>query len=283
MRKKTFMMSMLLTLGLFSACSSDDELNGVGNGETILIPEDGVLLTPVENKDIEGYEAISKFFSTEMPIGARSKGFFVDSDQDECSVIDSIQGLTSIYKGNQEIPNIDFEHYTLVLGQIFSPDAYYPVLRQNLEFRDNKCQQNIYVPNLKGKYTMNSPLYYWALYPKFRTDGISTSIVKESGLKSVNLPGYLRYNNIIDRWYVAYSVEGMYESDEYYIMNPMDLPDECIANKENYQDNWTSVSFSGEFFEMNDEAFAGLFAGKDIWPTSGQNNLIYISNIEKAE
>ena len=86
MRKKTFMMSMLLTLGLFSACSSD-EMNGIGGGETILIPEDGKLLTPVENKDIEGYEAISMFFSTEMPIGARSKGFFVDSDHGDVKVL----------------------------------------------------------------------------------------------------------------------------------------------------------------------------------------------------
>jgi len=41
MRKLTIVMSMLLALVLSSACSGDDEMNGFGNGETILIPEDG--------------------------------------------------------------------------------------------------------------------------------------------------------------------------------------------------------------------------------------------------
>ena len=113
------------------------------------------------------------------------------------------------------------------------------------------------------------------MYPKFRTEHISTSIIKEGGLKSVNLSGDLRYNIDNDRWYVVYCVEGMYEQDEYYIMNPMDLPNECMVNKE----DWISVSFSGEFFEMNDEAFAGL----QIWPLGGEYNLVYISNIEKVE
>lgn len=275
MKKVVFIMSMLFTIGLFCACSSDEEMSNNGGGETIPIPKDGELLTPIEDKDIEGYENLSKFFGSEMPIGVRSNSFFVNSDQDEFSVINSLTELKGIYRGNQDIPNIDFEHYTLVLGQMFKPGACYPVLRQNLEFLNNSCQQNLYVPNLEGRYTMNAPIYYWALYPKFRTNGANTNIIKEGVLKSVNLPGDLRYNIENDRWYIAYCVKGMFEQDEYYIMNPMDLPDECIANKE----DWISVSFSGEFFEMNDEAFAGL----QIWPCGGEMNLIYISNIEKAE
>ena len=41
MRKLTIAMSMLLTLGSFCACSSDDGMNGFGNGVTLLMPEDG--------------------------------------------------------------------------------------------------------------------------------------------------------------------------------------------------------------------------------------------------
>ena len=42
MRKLTMMMSLLLTLGSFCACSSDDDMNGFGNGGTILVPRDSL-------------------------------------------------------------------------------------------------------------------------------------------------------------------------------------------------------------------------------------------------
>lgn len=279
MKKVTLLMSVLLTIGLFSACSSDEEMSGNGGGETIQIPEDGELLTPVEDRDIVGYEDLSKFFASEMPIGARSNSFFVNSDQDEFSVINSLTELKGIYNGNNDIPNIDFEQYTLVIGQTVKPGACYPVQRQNLEFLNNSCQQNLYVPNLEGRYTMSAPIYYWALYPKFRTDKISTNIIKDGELKTVNLLGELRYNIDNDRWYIAYCVEGMFEQDEYYILNPIDLPAECTANIEDR----INVTFSGELFE-NFDAIMGLYDAKKLsWPPYSNKYLIYVSNIEKAE
>jgi hypothetical protein len=38
MKKVTIMMSMLLALGSFCACSSDDEMDGIGSGGSELIP-----------------------------------------------------------------------------------------------------------------------------------------------------------------------------------------------------------------------------------------------------
>lgn len=43
MKKVTIVMSMLLAIGMFSACSNDDEVNGIGNGSTILIPKDSLV------------------------------------------------------------------------------------------------------------------------------------------------------------------------------------------------------------------------------------------------
>lgn len=277
MKKVTLLTSMLLTLGLFSACSSDEEMSGNGGRETILIPTDGEVLTPVEDRSIAGYEDLSRFFASQMPIGARSNSFFVNSDQDEFSAINSLTELKGLYKGTEEIPHIDFEHYTLVLGQTVKPGACYPVLRQNLEFLNNSCQQNLYVPNLEGRYAMSAPIYYWALYPKFRTEGINTNIIKEGSLKTVNLSGQLRYITNIG-WYISYSVVGMYESKDYYILNPTDLPAECTVNKE----DGTNITLSGESFE-NYDAIMGLYAGTQIWPSSSDKYLIYISNVEKAE
>ena len=67
----------------------------------------------------------------------------------------------------------------------------------------------------------------------------------------------------------------MYEHDEYYIMNPMDIPDEYIVNK----DVW-KINFSGEFFQMSDEARESL----QILRLGGQHyRFIYLSKIEKRE
>ena len=43
MRKVTILMGMMLAIGLFSACCSDDEVNGIGNGRTIFIPKDSLV------------------------------------------------------------------------------------------------------------------------------------------------------------------------------------------------------------------------------------------------
>jgi hypothetical protein len=274
MRKLTMMMGMLLALGLSSACSSDDEMGVDGDSGLISIPVDGTILTPVDS--FEGSEDVSIFFSKEMPTGGRSGSFFVNSNKDECCVVNNYRELRSIYEGNNAIPNIDFKQYTLVIGQRIEPDANYPVLKQDLEFSDNKCQLNLYVPKLEGKYTVNYPLYYWALYPKFGTEDISACVIKEGALQfAKDFPGYLHYNSDIDKWYATYKVKGMYEHDEYYIMNPMDIPDEYIANK----DDW-KISYSGEFFQMSDEAREAL----QILPLGGQHyRFIYLSKIEKRD
>ena len=51
MKKLVLLMSILLSTGMFFACSSDDEMNVNGGGETVLNPDDGVVLTPIERVD----------------------------------------------------------------------------------------------------------------------------------------------------------------------------------------------------------------------------------------
>jgi len=101
-------------------------------------------------------------------------------------------------------------------------------------------------------------------------------VIKEGALQfAKDFPGYLHYNSDIDKWYASYKVKGMYEHDEYYIMNPMDIPDEYIVNK----DVW-KINFSGEFFQMSDEARESL----QILRLGGQHyRFIYLSKIEKRE
>lgn len=54
MRKLTIVMSMLLALVLSSACSSDDEMYGIGSGGSVLIPRDS--LTEEKLKSVPEYD-----------------------------------------------------------------------------------------------------------------------------------------------------------------------------------------------------------------------------------
>lgn len=279
MKKQIFMMSMLISLGMFSACSSDDEMNINVNNDVELIPDDGEVLNPVDLFEIQNRETNSNvlasfyFFNEQLPFGKRSESFFVGSDKDECYVINNIQELKNIYRGNVSLPEIDFERFTLVIGQEIISNLY-PLINQNLEFHDKQCELKLYIPDFDGDTTaLQYYLYYWALYPKFNTNGISVSYVKEgSVMRSVkDVTGNLHYDKQADGWFVSYSVPGTIDSvDIYYILN---LPDEFKVNK----DKGTRVYFSGYVIEMSDDAREAL--GKT--PMGGYSYyFVYLTHIE---
>ena len=284
MRINTILMSVLLSCLMFSACSSDDDININGGGETVLIPDDGVVLTPVELYDIHlGFRysktlemgRISEFFDKELPKGMHSDGFFVDSDQDECYVINSPEELSSLYKGDMEIPEIDFEQYTLVLGQLVEPDAFDPVLKQDIEFHDNRCHLTLYVPNLEkvnlnGSYYKTQYLYHWALYPKFNTEGISVGFIKEGALQFVENVTGGHMTQIYDlqfdpkRWHIKNFNSDLWQTYCYY---PFNLPDV-------FKEEELLVSISGYIFEPGAELY---YIG------SQYDYYIYLTNIEKTD
>lgn len=304
MKKILFMMSMLLTLGMFSACSNDGEMDVIGGGEFLitdsaLIPDDGVVLKPYEFLNehrtfkVEGESLIYDFFNEingELPKGKRSNSFFVGSDKDECHVINSLEELKRIYRGDKEIPKIDFERYTLVLGQMINPDAFYPVLRQELKFNDNKCHLTLYVPelnevNLNGVSYKTQYLYYWALYPKFNTAGITVGYVKEGRLKSIKEAGYkdkgyLQYYSDIDREFIKGINVDLVNHQWWNLYIPMNLPDdykvEADYNVKFSNSRW--VSISGYVFEGDSDEI-GALGGSGI----PYLHYVYLTGIEEIE
>lgn len=255
---------------IFTACNNSDEINGNEGGRQVLVPEDGTVLSPVN--DIEGYDSISLFFNSELPIGTNSGTFFANSDQNECFVINNPQELRNIYIGDNEIPEMDFDHYTLVIGQRIEPDLYYPVQSQELQFLDNKCQMKIHIPNIEGLYSVNHHFYYWALYPKFKTEDISVSVIKgDDVLQFVeNVEGVMQYDKTHDRWWVKYWAPRMYGSRYYCLMN---LPDGFKVEDQ------IAVSLSGYIFEIGIESLQSL---KTNVYASDEHYYVYLSKINKT-
>ena len=300
-------MSLLLTLGLFSACSNDGENDVISGGEFLitdstLIPNDGVVLKPYEfldehrNFKADGEYLVYYFFdglNGELPKGLRSKSFFVDSDKDKCYVINSPEELRSIYCGEKEIPYINFDKYTLVIGQMVDPDAYYPVFKQELKFNDNKCHLTLYVPelnevSLNGLSYKTQYLYYWALYPKFYTVGISVDYVKEGRLKSIKDAGFkdigwLEYATYCDRMIIKGDDLDRSTGGWWNVYIPMNLPDDFKVEP-GYNDpisnflNSRWVSISGYVFEGDDI---------ELGPKGGNNmtylHYLYLTGIEDIE
>lgn len=276
------MMSVLLSCGLFCACSSDDETNSSGSGGTMkpdpaLIPNDGVVLTPIElpNRHLWTEEShkvamLCNFFNEGLPIGTRSNSFFVDSDKDECYIINSLQELKSIYCGDKEFPELNFDKYTLVIGQKVNPDAFYPVLKQDLTFIDNKCLLNLYVPDFKELNTTNVPFYYWALYPKFNTEGINVGFIREEGSVKTVEDVYCHTWNMFkpdlsinpDKWFFW----PYWRSDEDILFASACIYPINISNKVNVSELELDddLTFSGEIVKMTDDAQESLGFGKTV-------------------
>lgn len=314
MKKALFMMCLPLTLGLFSACSSDDEMNVNGDEELILIsdstliPDDGVVLSPIDAYEVGNREDAAElaggleghmtkdfcFFNKELPLEKRSESFFVGSDKDECYVINSIEELKSIYCGEKEIPYIDFDKYTLVIGQKVMPDFYHPEYKQELEFRNHRCDLNLYVPDYDPGFKAIQHFYYWAFYPKFNTEGINNVcfIREKSVLKHVeDITGYVWKNYL----YCDYNDpnnninkdNGVWEKnawDNRMIMGdapegtnpisyyPINLPDDIVVDKV----YGTHVRFSGDIIELNhasQERLSILEIGQNVY-------FIYLTKIE---
>jgi hypothetical protein len=279
MRKVVFMMSLLLTLGLFSACSNDGDVdNGMyvnedGEVVPIPIPEDGEVVKAIElperhlwTEESHKVNLLCLFFNRGLPIGSRSNSFFVGSDKDECYVINSLNELKSIYCGNEEIPELlNFNKYTLVIGQKVKPTVFFPVLSQELEFFDKKCVLKLHVPALTAENTTDLPLYYWALYPKFKTEDISVKFVRErDAVKTVkdvycSATKYKTYTMINpDEWkwgFRPYWRAGfdMTFASSYFI--PLNLFDKVNVSDLGLYDDLT---FSGEIVKMTEDAIQAI-------------------------
>ena len=300
MKKVLLMMNLLLTLGLFSACSNDGDVdNGMyvnedGEMVPIPIPEDGEVVKAIElpnrrlwTEESHKVNLLCSFFNEGLPIGARSNSFFVGSDKDECYVINNLNELKSIYCGNEEFPELlNFNKYTLVIGQKVMPTVFYPVLSQELEFFDKKCVLKLHVPALTAENTTGLPLYYWALYPKLKTEDISVKFVRErDAVKTVNdvycsATKYATYNMMNpDEWkwgFRPYWKAGfdMTFASTYFF--PINLSDKVNVSDLGLYDDLT---FSGEIVKMTEDAIQALGVEKG----TDNSYFAYLNDVDVKE
>lgn len=173
MYKKGFVfLSVLFNLIVCFGCSNDEvKLNSFEKNNLT------ELFSPIEEG--HDYTMIADFYQANYQGGTEYYSFFKDSNKSQCLIINSTNELQSKYMGITPFPSIDFNKYTLFVGQEMMEESFYYILRQELVSHGSNMQLNIYVPMLNGGYSMIQHLFYWGLYPKTHLTNVSVKIIKE--------------------------------------------------------------------------------------------------------
>ena len=87
---------------------------------------------------------------------------------DKCvHVINSRQELVDVYLGEKELPAIDFDKYTLIIGGRIMPCLGFYVFKKELVLGEDGLQLTIYARNDCEVLSLSLQyLYFWGLYPK---------------------------------------------------------------------------------------------------------------------
>lgn len=179
-----FMMSatLLMIAGMgMMACNNDDDVvtpkQETPSKETGTRHIEGTIITIPG--DESNYDALYDFFNKELPlmsVSKHSETFLLDHLSDNCYIINSDDELRSIYTGKEQLPAIDFESYTLIIGQKLSNNVYQNLDKQSFYERDGVTYLDLY---FSGDIVLPMLAYfnYWGLYPKFSNKGITVNII----------------------------------------------------------------------------------------------------------
>lgn len=150
-----FLLAILLPTG----CSSDDDEERLGIEITQVNVDDEV--RAFFEKELTSF---SDFYPT---------AFFVMMEGNAHFVINSTEEFQSIYRGHEQLPEIDFSKYTLIIGQQKKnvklwKESTGEFLEQKLFQTEEGYQMYLYCKSIIPDAVLCSItyFYYWGLYPK---------------------------------------------------------------------------------------------------------------------
>ena len=183
MRKLVFFMSMLLPLGLFSACSNDEEFEGSSISTNDQVISDGMEITT----DLTD-ESVLSFFKEKLKKAYLAANYHAKDGflfkENTCYRINSMEELASLYQGSDVLPEIDFDKYTLLLGSKIYTDTDTDVenVKPILFETEKDYQLNLYTHHLEGEWgspCINLQLLYFGFYPKLKDKEIVVNLIYE--------------------------------------------------------------------------------------------------------
>ena len=154
--------------GSFFSCANNED-------DEVIEP-----LISIDNDDaFLEYSDVTYFFREYLPSysGIDSKCFFVNDRENKCVVINSMDEFKATLSCSLvELPVIDFNLYTLIIGQYEVPSMPYFVVGQNIKLKSEDLELNITADRTDGQYAAFSRMYYWGLYHKFPQKNIIVNV-----------------------------------------------------------------------------------------------------------
>ena len=145
MKTKTFLALLLLVI-VGCGCSKTGEIKQK--------------ISPTIDKEVE------TFLSTKISNKGEKSNYFNRIDKDSILIINSEKQLEEIFN-DTTIPIVNFNKYSLLIGQKKMPNLYYTVKNQFIvkEGTNSTLFLEVSLPK-EGHYPAFSWLYYWGIYPK---------------------------------------------------------------------------------------------------------------------
>jgi len=181
MKRNIFVMmsGLVLTIaGLFVACSNDEDENVI---QPIDVADSAITTffnkeLPERHNDSQPYEYSTSFFY-DFSVGSKEK---IVSSESFVRLINSNQELTDIYEGENELPEIDFDKYTLIIGHQAMPGLGFYLTKKELMVSNEALVLNLYTRNDREVIACAiQHLYFWGLYPKQSQKTVSVKCFME--------------------------------------------------------------------------------------------------------
>ena len=177
MKKKNLLWISALLL-MLAGCSNDDEIVNEVKGERGGIVYDGYTLQKIDESD-----PVSVFFGKELHnprwdgYGNEFKTFFEQGEWNDESilVINSQEEFQKAYMGTKDLPNVDFNQYTLIIGRTWGNDSSYELDKIVLRDRGRTYElETLLLHHVnRGAYAAILTIFYWHLYPKLAPKAIT--------------------------------------------------------------------------------------------------------------
>ena len=276
MKMKTYMMAAVIGACL-CACESSNNHSDDPIGSVPDLP------TKRSNVDEDTYLRLSAFFQTELhhPYyrdgGEVYPGFFgeLEYDAQPCYLINSMEEFQAAYKGNEQLPDVDFERYSVLVGRTYRIDGSESLGIYNLVDEDDHYRMYLGIlrnVNPDYGYTCDiGDLFYWELYPKRESKPINIERrVVEAVVDYAKGPDMLKYQwtlmGYIDEDGTSHQVGGPWGDERFNIRFENDGRVKGKSGNNSFDGNY-QVAASKAFLRSDDVGYSGCISLTDISST----------------
>ena len=264
----------------FCACESSDNHSDYLINSISSVPDLPMVRTDVDN---DTYQRLAAFFQAELhhPYyrdgGEVYPGFFgeLEYDAQPCYLINSMEEFQAAYKGNEQLPEVDFERYSVLVGRTYRIDGSESLGIYNLVDEDDHYRMYLGIlrnVNPDYGYTCDiGDLFYWELYPKRESKPINIERrVVEAVVDYAKGPDMLKYQwtltGYIDKDGTSHQVGGPWGDERFNIRFENDGRVKGKSGNNSFDGNY-QVAASKAFLRSDDVGYSGCISLTDISST----------------